>query len=179
MADHAVDVIGKIKRGGARRQVDDIPFRGEDVDSVLEHLTAQVFEQGAALGEIFLPGEQLAQPLDLVFEGVGLAACLCPFLVAPVRRDAEFGILMHLVGTDLDLDGLAFRPHHYGVDRLIAVGFGVGDIVVKLARNVVELGMHDTERRIAILQPLGHYPHRASNNSLNSRCFFCILRQML
>ena len=25
----------------------------------------------------------------------------------------------------------------------------------------MELGVHDTERRIAILQPLGHYPHRA------------------
>ena len=116
VTDHAVDVIGKIERGGARRQVDDIPFRGEDVDSVLEHLTAQIFQQGAALGEILLPGEQLAQPLDLVFEGVGLAASLRPFLVAPVRRNAELGILMHLVGTDLDLDGLAFRPHHYGVN---------------------------------------------------------------
>ncbi len=155
-----MDVIGKVEGRGPRRQVDDIPFRSEHIDPVLEHLTAQILEQGAALGEILLPGEQLAQPLDLVFKVVGLAAGLSPFLVAPVSRHTELGVLVHLVGTDLDLHRLALGPHHHGMDRLVAVGFGVGDIIVKLAGNVVEVGVNDTECRIAVLQPLGHHPHR-------------------
>ncbi len=161
MADHAVDVIGKVEGGSSRRQVDDIPFRGEHIDPVLEHLTAQILEQWATLGEILLPGEQLAQPLDLVFEVAPLAAGLGPFLVAPVGCNSELGILMHLIGADLDLHRLALGSHHHGMDGLVAVGFGVGDIVVKLAGNMVEVGVNDAERRIAILQPLGHHPHRA------------------
>ena len=53
-------------------------------------------------------------------------------------------ILMHLVGTDLDLHRLALWPHHDSVDGLVTVGFGVGDIVVKLAGNMVEMGVNDT-----------------------------------
>jgi hypothetical protein len=50
-----------------------------------------------------------------------------------VRGHTELGILMHLLGTDLDLHRLALGPHHHGVDGLVAIGLGVGDIVVKLA----------------------------------------------
>ena len=160
VADHAVDVIGEIERGGPRRQVDDVPLGGEYIDPVLEHLTAQIVQQGAAFGEILLPGEELAQPLDLVFEGTGLGGGLSPFLVAPVSRDAEFGILMHLLGADLDLHRLPLLPHHHCVDGLVAVGLGVGDIVVKFAGNMMEMGVDDAERRITILQPLGDHPHR-------------------
>ncbi len=67
---------------------------------------------------------------------------------------------MHLLGADLDLHRLPLLPHYHCVDGLVAVGLGVGDIVVKFAGNMMEMGVDDAERRIAILQPLGDHPHR-------------------
>ena len=61
--------------------------------------------------------------------GVALAA---RFLVAPVRGDAVLGVLVHLLGADLDLDGRPSSSAHDGVQRLVAVRLGPRDVVVEL-----------------------------------------------
>ncbi len=99
--------------------------------------------------------------------------------VLPVRGHAQLGVFMHLPGADLNLDGFAARPQHHGVDRLVAVGFRVGDVVVELVRQMAEVGMHDAQRRIAILQAPATMRTARSNKFVRTPCFFCILRQML
>ena len=47
VTDHAVYLIGKIQRRGTDRQVHHIALGGEDVDPILEHLGAQLVDQGA------------------------------------------------------------------------------------------------------------------------------------
>ena len=42
------------------------------------------------------------------------------------------GMLVHGLGADLDLPGTALGIAHHGVQRLVAVGLGLGDVVVEL-----------------------------------------------
>ena len=65
------------------------------------------------------------------------------FFVFPVRRDAKLCIFVHLAGTDLDFQRFTARPEHHGVDRLIAVRFRVGDVIVELIRQMAEMSMHN------------------------------------
>src|SRR5574344_325626 len=156
--DHAVYLIGKVERRGPHRQVDHLALGGEDIDPILEHLGAQLVDQRARLDHVLLPGQQLAQPGNPLLVAGVLAGL--PLLVLPVGRDPELGILVHLLGADLNFHRLAFGPQHHGMDGLVTVGFGVGDIVIEFARNVVPLGVNDAESGITILQAVGNDPHR-------------------
>ena len=83
------------------------------------------------------------------------------FLVAPVRGDAELGVLVHLVRADLDFDGLAFRPDHRGVQRAIVVRLRLRDVVVELPRHRRPQVVHDAERGVAVLHVVDEHAHRA------------------
>jgi len=77
-----------------------------------------------------------------------------------VRRHAVLAQLVHLAGADLDLDALPFRPGHGGVQRAVAVGFGLGDVVVELAGDGRPASMHDAQCGVALGQLLDDHPHR-------------------
>ena len=53
-------------------------------------------------------------------------------LVQPVCGDAVVGHLLHVAGADLDFDGHAVHAHQHGVQGLVAVGLGNGDVVLEL-----------------------------------------------
>jgi hypothetical protein len=59
----------------------------------------------------------------------GLAMPTAPFFVHPVGGDAVLRRLVHLVGTDLDLERLARGTDDRGVQGLVHVELGHGDIV--------------------------------------------------
>ena len=73
----------------------------------------QVHLQGghelAGILHVALPLHQVAQPGDALIVG---RRALAAFLVLPVRRDAFFGDAVHLLGADLDFEGLPVRAHH-------------------------------------------------------------------
>ena len=52
------------------------------------------------------------------------------FLEAPVRGDAELRGAVLLARADLDLVQLLPRPEDGGVQRLVAVGLGLPDIIL-------------------------------------------------
>ena len=105
--------VGKVHRGGAARQREDLTLGREHVDLVREQVDLEVFEEldrVAALRQTF---EQILQPL------VGLLMQLgnrrLRGLVQPVRGYAGLGDLVHLGGADLHLDRRAVRPEQRGV----------------------------------------------------------------
>src|SRR5690606_13138759 len=114
------------------RKVDDLAARREDVDPLLGGVVAEALEELAALAHFLLPLEQLAQPGDLAVGGLVRRAAL---LVAPMRGDAEFVLLVHLERAYLHLDGLAAGPDHRRVDGTVAVFLRCGYVVVELPRN--------------------------------------------
>jgi hypothetical protein len=79
-----------------------------------------------------------------------LAVGLAAFLVAPVRGDAELGVLVHLARADLHFERLALRADHRGVQRAVVVALGLGDVVVELARDRRPQVVHHAERGVAL-----------------------------
>ncbi|CCJ89655.1 hypothetical protein BN132_1583 [Cronobacter turicensis 564] len=158
MPDIAVDVVGEIERRGACGQVDDIAFRGKHVDAVVKDLTAQLVEHLAGIRHLFLPGDEFTQPGDTVFMAVAHAACRALF-VLPVRRHAELRLFMHLFGADLDFNGFTAGAKHHGMNRLVTVGFRVGDVIIKFIGQMAIVRMHDPERGVAVLEALRDNAH--------------------
>ena len=149
VANAAVQGVGEVDGGRARGQGEDFAVRGQNINRVVEQLG---FEGGgkvflAAFRHIFAPVQELAQPGDfLLVGGIALAA----FFVTPVRGDTEFVELVHIEGADLHFHAFVFRTDDDGVQTFIAVAFGVGDIVVELARNRLPEAVDNAQRGITL-----------------------------
>ena len=70
-------------------------------------------------------------------------------LVQPVGSDAVVGHFFHFTGTDLDLDRYAMHAKQRGMQRLIAVGFGNGDVVLEPARQGFVQIMYSAQYAVA------------------------------
>ena len=153
VADVGVDAIGEVERRRAGRQVLDVALGREHEDLVLEDVELDALDElgRVRLRDVALPVHELAQPGEL---GVVLAVGLGAFLVAPVGGDADLGHLVHLVGPDLDLERLAVDGDDRGVERLVEVVLGDGDVVVELARDRSPDAVDDAERRVAVAHVL-------------------------
>ena len=153
-----MDRIGEIDRRRAAWQGDEAPLRREAEHLVLEQFELGVFEEflrAVALGQEFdgppqpligaaFRGEARMDAADLVLSA--------GFLVMGMRGDAVFGDLVHGRGADLQLDALALRPDHGGVDRAVIVLFRGGDVVLVATRHHRPGGVHDTQRPVTLGQ---------------------------
>ena len=74
---------------------------------------------------------------------------------------AQFGVIVHLAGANLDLDRNGGGPEHGGVQRAVQVVLRRRDVVVELARDVVPPAVHDAERGVAVLDGRGDDAHGA------------------
>src|ERR1022692_4241231 len=70
------------------------------------------------------------------------------------------GDAMHLFGADLDLEGLAVRAHHAGVQGLVEIGPRNGDEILDAARNGAPLIVDHPQRRVAVLDRVGEDAQR-------------------
>ena len=75
-----------------------------------------------------------------------------------MRRDAELGDLVHVPGSDLDLEGVRLRAEHRGVKRLVRVGFRDRDVVLHPARHRGPLLVDQAEDPITIPHCLDNHP---------------------
>ncbi len=75
-----------------------------------------------------------------------------------MRRDAEFGDLVHLLGADLQLDALLAGADHGGVNRTVVVLLGRRDVVLETPGHDRPGRMHDAERAVAGLDVGKHDP---------------------
>ena len=65
---------------------------------------------------------------------------------------------MHILGAHLDLEGTAIVGYNHRMQRLITIGFGTRNVVIKFFRNRCPDVMHDTEHRIAALDVIHDDP---------------------
>ena len=160
VAQVGVNGVGKVHRGGPLRQLDDGGLRGQHVDAVFQHGTTGLC---AGAGEVALPGQQLAQHHDFGVIGAagGDASAVAfgaRFLVGPVRSNTVFGMVVHGLRADLDFDGFARLVAHHGVQRLVAIGFGAGDVVIKLFHQRLKLRVHPAQGGVAVGNRVGDDP---------------------
>src|SRR5574341_1959412 len=133
VAEVGVDVIGEVNGRGACREVDNIAARGEDIDAILEYFGPHDIHELARIVNGAAHFHQIAEMLHTALEGfIALAARL---LVAPMRGDTVFGMLVHLLGANLDFEGLPIFEDDGGVQGLVKIIFGCGDVIVEFARN--------------------------------------------
>ncbi|MCO5556192.1 hypothetical protein L7F22_009736 [Adiantum nelumboides] len=147
--DLGVHGVGQVDRGGAGGQRDDVALRREHEDLPRGEVEAQRVEELAGVGGLALPVEQLAHPRHLLDLDLLVAAAL-DLLVPPVRGDAVLGGAVHVVGADLHLEGLAVRPDHRGVQRLVDAEPGLGDVVLEPAGHRLPQRVHHADRGVAV-----------------------------
>ena len=84
--------------------------------------------------------------------------CAAVLLVLPVRGDAVLGAAVHGEGPDLQLDRLALRPDHRGVQRLVHVELRHRDVVLEPAQDRVPARVQDAEHGVAVAVVLDEDP---------------------
>src|ERR1022692_2229996 len=112
VAEIRMYLVRKIERSAADRYVDDLPAGRQNVDPVLEQVDAHPIEKIAFRLAALGGREQAPQLID--FPLVGLVAAAA-FLIAPMRGHAAFGIGVHFMRADLNLDRLVARADDGGV----------------------------------------------------------------
>ena len=158
VAQVGVHRVGKVDGRSALGQLDHGGVRRQHINAVVKQAAALVIGL-CSPGQVPLPSQQLAQHGDF---GVVFAGGRHPgvafgpgLLVGPVRGHAVLCVFMHGPGADLHLDGAPIGIAHHGVQRLVAVGFGLGDVVVKLLGNRHKVLVHPAEYLVAV----GHGGH--------------------
>jgi len=158
VAQIGVQVVSKIDRGRTARQRDHLAGGREHIDVVVKEFGFERIRKLTFLRHVFAPVEQLAQPGNLLDI---FSVALTAFLVAPVRGHAVFGMLVHVERADLDFNRLIARADHGRVQALVMVALGLGDIVVKFARNRLPEVMDDAEYGVTVAHRIDQHAHRA------------------
>ena len=153
LAHLGMHVEGKVQGRCPFRQLLDIACRRIHVDLVLEEVHLEGMHE--LLGVSFLPLalKNFVEPGEL---GQVLAVDAPVLLVEPVCGDAVLGLPVHFLGADLDFDALAVRPYNGGVQALVAVGLGHGNIVLEPAMHRLPLLVHKAQGCVAVLELLDY-----------------------
>ena len=101
-----------------------------------------------------------SQAISVSFEcgGVLALAAVDALLVLPVRRDAELGAVVHVVGADLDLDRAALRSDDRGVQRLVQVELRRRDVVLEPPGDRVPARVDRAEHGVAVADVVDEHP---------------------
>ena len=140
VADVGMHGVGEVDGACAFRQFADVAVGREHVDLVREQIDLQVLDELQGIPGALLQVEQAGHPLA---RPVALPACR--FIVAeePVPGDAVLRHRLHLPRSYLHVDGRGVHAHQRGVQRLVAVRLGNGDVVLEAAgHGLVEIVQH-------------------------------------
>jgi hypothetical protein len=107
VADFSVNGVGKVERGSAARQSDDVALGRKNEGLVRIKIDLERLHEVAWVDRLLLPIHDSLQPRHLRLRR--LAPLL--ILVEPVSGDPILGGAMHFLRSDLDLNRSAPRPH--------------------------------------------------------------------
>ena len=79
--------------------------------------------------------------------------------IRPMSCHAELGETVHVAGPDLDFDAITLGIEDNRVQGLIAVFFGISNVVVEFFRNILPIRMNYAQSRIAIRQIIDNHAH--------------------
>ena len=161
VADLGVDLVGEVQRRRPGGQRLDLALGREDEDLLVEEVDLEVLHELLRVGELLLPVEHRAQPLQLRLALRDLhAAAAGVGLVEPVRGDAELGQLVHLARADLDLQRQPLGTDHRRVQRLVHVELRHRDEVLEAPRQRLPQRVDDADRAVAVLDRVDDHAHR-------------------
>src|SRR5262245_15991335 len=140
--------VRKVNRSRAPRQGLHFSLGREDVDLFGIQIDLEVLQELLRIAYLLLDLEQLAHPVKIALVAVVTDP---PFLVLPVGGNPFFSMPVHLLRSDLHLEGDTVFADDGGVERLIAVRPRHGNEVFDSAGHRRPRLMDDAERRIAVL----------------------------
>ena len=152
-----MDRIGKIDAGSAGGQVDDIALGGKGKHFLRQQVALEVVQQIAGILADALVFQQLAHPCQTF---VQLVVAIQTFFILPVGRNAVLGLLVHLAGADLHLKGDALVADDGGVQALVAIGLGSGDIVLEAVGQRMVHIVDEAQSAVALGQRIQNDTHR-------------------
>jgi len=137
-ANFAVEAEGEVEREGAVWQVDDVAlwrvnedFVGEEVEAELFHVNFFTFlEAGGGFLEFGNPEEVGGEVFDFALFVV-FSELL--FVVVEAGGKTAFGVFVHLAGANLEFDDALLWGDDGSVEGLVAVLFGLGDVIFDAA----------------------------------------------
>ena len=147
--------VGKVQRGRAGRQGDQITLGGKAINLVGEHLELGVLEKLVRVPALVENFHEWTQALQRITTG-GLGRVRVVFiglvLVTPMRRNTAFSDRLHFLGTDLQLDTHAVRTDNRRVQRAIIVWLGNRDEIPKALRYTAPRLVDHAHRPITIIR---------------------------
>src|SRR5258707_1080968 len=141
-----VNHVGKIDRGGAARKFQHAAFRRKRLNLDRREIHFQRGEKFSRFLKLLRPFVKLTHPRDtlvVIFRGR-----LSGF-VFPVRGNTFLRDAVHFLRADLHLEGLA-AVEHGGVQRLIKIRAGNGDVVLEAAGDGTPDVVDHAERGVAV-----------------------------
>ena len=153
-ADLRVHRKREVDGRGTAGQLMHIAIRREHEDLVLIQVEFQELEKLIGRFRIKLQFKHLPEPLECAFQVVLLGAAR---LVAPVRGDAVVRRAVHFARADLDFEQRAARTEYRGVQRLVAVRLGTGDVVLDALLQRCPLAVNHAEGVVALLHAVDEH----------------------
>ena len=147
-----MDGVSKVHSGTALGQLHHRRIRCQHINTVVKN---------SGLGrQVTLPVQQLTQHGNFgVVSAVGAGALIpfhARFFVDPMGRHAMFSVLVHLLRANLNFNSPALSISHHGVQRLIAIDLGLGNVVVKFFGHGLKLPMNPAQGGITVAH-LGYH----------------------
>ena len=157
--------VGEVDRRGALGQLHDPALGREDVDLVREQVDLHALDEFQGVTGPLLHLQYALDPL--AGAGVGaLGLLVAAGLVQPVGGDAVVGHLFHFAGADLDLDRHPVHAEQRGMQRLVAVGLGNGDVVLEAPGQRLVQVVYGAEHAIAGIDLVDDDPERVDIHDL-------------
>ena len=157
MVSHlGVNGVGKVERCRAGTKRHDLALGCKDKDLLVEQIDLQRVQVFLGVRNLVrrCPIERMFEPVNLVVQTLGIIGLRrrrsARLLIEPVGGNAVLGLLMHLVGSNLNLERAGRGADNRRMERLVVVDLGHGDIVFEATGHGVPQRMHRAERGVAI-----------------------------
>ena len=146
LTDLGMDGIGKVNRTWIFRQFLNSTIWCKDINSLWEDIFFYRVNKSLSIPvRGILEFHKILNPIHSQSRLFRIYLALDAFLVSPVSCNPVFGNLVHLLSTDLDFNR-PFRSINRRMDRLITIGFRIGNIVFETSRHrtpeLVDVSQH-------------------------------------
>ena len=142
-----VDLVGKINRCRTPRQGFDLTAGGKHINFILEQIDANIFQKLTGVPKIFLIFDKIPDP-GKFFADIFINPLA--FFITPVSGNTGFGNPVHFPGSYLNFDALTKRPDNRGVQRLVHIGLGPGNIIFEFMINRLPHGVNEPQGFITL-----------------------------
>ena len=142
-----VDHVSKIDRRRTPRQSFDLAAGGKHINFVLEKIDAHIFQIFTGVPEIFLIFDKILNP-GKFFADIFINSFA--FFITPVSGNTGLGNPVHVPGSYLNFNALTKRPDDRGVQRLVHIALGPGNVIFEFMINRLPHGVNEAQGFIAL-----------------------------